>query len=72
MIKIKQDTDFIQLLRGNLKKSYNSRKRKVEDIIHVSDVIFGQCLRKAYYQRVIDDYEFTDEDIDEDNHHRHH
>ena len=39
-------------------------KRKPEDIIHVSDIIFGNCLRKAYYQRVVDDYEFTDEDID--------
>jgi hypothetical protein len=64
VIKIVQDSEFINLLRSNLKKSYNSRKRKVEDIIHVSDIIHGQCLRKAYYQRVIDDYEFTDEDID--------
>lgn len=64
MIKIQPETEFISLLRGNLKKSYNARKRKVEDIIHVSDIIHGQCLRKAYYQRVVDDYEFTDEDID--------
>lgn len=64
MIKIQPENNFISLLRGNLKKSYNARKRKVDDVIHVSDIIFGSCLRKAYYQRVVDDYEFTDEDID--------
>lgn len=64
MIKIQPETEFISLLRSNLKASYNARKRKVEDIIHVSDIIHGQCLRKAYYQRVVEDYNFTDEDID--------
>ncbi len=61
----KENSDgFIKLLRSNLKEQYTNRKRKVEDIIHVSDILFGYCLRKSYYSRIIGNHEFTDEDID--------
>ncbi len=63
-IIISQNSEFIKTLRQNLKDQYNSRKRKIEDVIHVSDIIVGSCLRKAYYNRIVEDYEFTDEDID--------
>jgi hypothetical protein len=47
-----------------LKEHYNSHRRNIDDKIHVSDILWGSCLRKAYYARVIEDYEFTDDDID--------
>ena len=43
---------------------YGSRKRKPQDKIHVSDILFGSCLRKAFYARTVKDYELTVEDID--------
>jgi hypothetical protein len=52
------------MLRSNLKEHYNSHRRSIDDKIHVSDILWGSCLRKAYYARVIEDYEFTDDDID--------
>jgi hypothetical protein len=63
-ILIFKDSSFINLLRSNLKEHYNTHKRNIEDKIHVSDVLWGSCLRKAYYARVVKDYEFTDDDID--------
>lgn len=63
-ILISKDSTFINLLRSNLKEHYNSHRRTIDDKIHVSDILWGSCLRKAYYARVIEDYEFTDDDID--------
>ncbi|HYO06875.1 MAG TPA: hypothetical protein VER14_07820 [Phototrophicaceae bacterium] len=63
-ILISKDSTFINLLRSNLKEHYNSHRRNIDDKIHVSDILWGSCLRKAYYARVIEDYEFTDDDID--------
>lgn len=63
-IIVSKDDSFLKLLRANLKKYYGSRKRKPEDKIHVSDIFFGSCLRKAYYVHIFDEYEFTDNDID--------
>jgi hypothetical protein len=63
-ILISKDSSFIDMLRSNLKEHYDMNRRKVEDKIHVSDILWGSCLRKAYYSRVIRDYEFTDDDID--------
>lgn len=63
-ILISKDSSFIDLLRSNLKEHYNSHRRNIDDKIHVSDILWGSCLRKAYYARVIKDYEFTDDDID--------
>ncbi len=63
-ILISKDSTFINMLRSNLKEHYNSHRRSIDDKIHVSDILWGSCLRKAYYARVIKDYEFTDDDID--------
>ncbi|MBA3284486.1 MAG: hypothetical protein H0U27_05425 [Nitrosopumilus sp.] len=63
-ILISKDSAFINILRSNLKEHYNSHRRDIDDKIHVSDILWGSCLRKAYYARVIKDYEFTDDDID--------
>jgi hypothetical protein len=63
-IVISKDNGFLDLLRSNLKQHYMDHKRKVTDVIHVSDILQGNCLRKAYYSRTVEDYEFTDEDID--------
>ncbi|WP_458747067.1 hypothetical protein [Candidatus Nitrosocosmicus sp. T] len=43
---------------------YGARKRKPQDKIHDSDILFGSCLRKAFYARTVKDYELTIEDID--------
>ena len=63
-ILVSKDSTFINMLRSNLKEHYNSHRRNIDDKIHVSDILWGSCLRKAYYARVIEDYEFTDDDID--------
>lgn len=63
-IIISKDSKFLQLLRTNLKALYGSRKRQPQDMIHVSDILFGSCLRKAFYARTVKDYELTVEDID--------
>ncbi|TVP40735.1 hypothetical protein NARC_60122 [Candidatus Nitrosocosmicus arcticus] len=63
-IIISKDYRFLHLLRTNLKVLYSSRKRKPEDRIHVSDILSGSCLRKAFYARVVKDYDLTVEDID--------
>ena len=63
-VLISKDSTFINILRSNLKEHYNSHRRDIDDKIHVSDILWGSCLRKAYYARVIKDYEFTDDDID--------
>ena len=63
-IIISKDYRFLHLLRTNLKILYISRKRKPLDKIHVSDILSGSCLRKAFYARTVKDYELTVEDID--------
>ena len=63
-IIISKDYRFLQLLRTNLKVLYNSRKRKPQDKIHVSDILSGSCLRKAFFARTVNDYELTVEDVD--------
>ena len=62
-IIISKDYRFLQLLRTNLKVLYNSRKRKPQDKIHVSDILSGSCLRKAFFARTVNDYGLTVEDI---------
>ena len=63
-IIISKDFRFLHLLRTNLKVLYSSRKREPQDKIHVSDILSGSCIRKAFYARTIKDYELTVEDID--------
>ncbi len=63
-IIISKDYRFLHLLRTNIKVLYSSRKRKPEDKIHVSDILSGSCLRKAFYARVVKEYDLTVEDID--------
>ena len=49
-IKIRKDSYFINLLKDKLKAHYEARRR-VDDIIHVSDILPSNCLRKQYYTR---------------------
>ena len=52
-----QGLSILHLLRTNLKDLYGSRKRKPQDKIHVSDILSGSCLRKAFYARTVKDYD---------------
>lgn len=63
-IIVARDNKFINLLRDNYREFYEDRKRKPNDKIHVSDILNGSCLRKAYYSRISEDFQLTDEDID--------
>ena len=63
-IIITKDDKFVKLLRDNLRNIYQSRKRKPDEKIHVSDILPGSCLRKAYFARMTDDYILTDDDVD--------
>ena len=51
-IIIRRDSYFSDLLKKNLKEYYDSRRR-LDNIIHISDVIPSNCLRKQYYTRKI-------------------
>ena len=61
---ISKDYQFLQLLCTHLKILFNSRKRKPRDRIHVSDISPVPALRKAFYARIVKDYELTVKDID--------
>ena len=61
---ISKDYQLLQLLRTHLKILFNSRKIKPRDRIHVSDIFPVPALRKAFYARIVKDYELTVKDID--------
>src|SRR5919112_3336251 len=50
-IKIRKDPAFTDLLQSNLKTKYEKRRRKVEDKVHVSDILPSSCIRKQYFGR---------------------
>ncbi|MBA3751079.1 MAG: hypothetical protein H0X03_09365 [Nitrosopumilus sp.] len=50
-IKIRKDYEFTDLLQYNLKTRYEKRRRKVEDSVHVSDILPSSCIRKQYFGR---------------------
>lgn len=49
-IIIRKDSYFLDVLKKNLKKYYDSRRR-LDNIIHISDILPSNCLRKQYYTR---------------------
>lgn len=53
MFSITRDSDFQKLLNSNLKKRYQAKKRTKDTIIHVSDIMPQNCMRKSYYNRVL-------------------
>jgi hypothetical protein len=50
-IKIRKDPAFKDLLHSNIKTKYEKRRRKVEDKVHVSDILPSSCIRKQYFGR---------------------
>lgn len=62
-IIVSKDYKFLLLLHTISRFLYGSRKRKPQDKIHVSDVLAGFCLRKAFYACTVKDYELTVEGI---------
>jgi hypothetical protein len=49
-ITIRKNSTFTDLLQKNLKSRYED-KRRVDSIVHVSDIIPTTCIRKQYYSR---------------------
>jgi hypothetical protein len=49
-ITIRKNPQFTDLLQKNLKSRYED-KRRVNNIVHVSDIIPTTCIRKQYYSR---------------------
>jgi hypothetical protein len=49
-ITIRKNSTFTDLLQKNLKSRYED-KRRVNNIVHVSDIIPTTCIRKQYYSR---------------------
>jgi hypothetical protein len=50
VIEIQRDTEFTQLLLDNLLQKHNERKRE-GNVVHVSDIIPTNCIRRQYYGR---------------------
>ena len=50
-IKIRKDPAFTDLLQSNLKTRYEKRRRKIEDKVHVSDIIPSTSILKQYFGR---------------------
>src|SRR3954454_14330274 len=49
-ITIRKNPTFTDLLQKNLQSRYED-KRRVDNIVHVSDIIPTTCMRKQYYSR---------------------
>jgi CRISPR/Cas system-associated exonuclease Cas4 (RecB family) len=49
-ITIRKNPTFTDLLQKNLKSRYED-KRRVDSVVHVSDIIPTTCIRKQYYSR---------------------
>jgi len=49
-ITIRKNPTFTELLQKNLQSRYEE-KRRVDNIVHVSDIIPTTCIRKQYYSR---------------------
>ncbi|PWU78685.1 MAG: hypothetical protein DLM72_21260 [Candidatus Nitrosopolaris wilkensis] len=52
-ITIRKSPEFTDLLRKNLNKRYEERRRLGDSSIHVSDILPTNCIRKQYYSRKI-------------------
>jgi hypothetical protein len=55
-IIVKRSKEFTDLLQRNLKARYEDRKR-IDNTVHVSDIIPTTCIRKQYYSRKFPDEE---------------
>ena len=55
-IIVKKSKEFTDLLQRNLKARYEDRKR-IDNTVHVSDIIPTTCIRKQYYSRKFPDEE---------------
>src|ERR671932_568547 len=53
-ITIRKNLKFTDLLQQNLKSRYED-KRRIDNIVHVSDIIPTTCIRKQYYSRKFPD-----------------
>ena len=49
-ITIRKNPKFTDLLQKNLKSRYED-KRRIDNVVHVSDIIPTTCIRKQYYSR---------------------
>src|SRR5918911_2536179 len=49
-ITIRKNPEFTDLLQKNLKSRYED-KRRIDSVVHVSDIIPTTCIRKQYYSR---------------------
>src|SRR5918912_3535346 len=49
-IIVKKNKEFTDLLQRNLKARYEDKKR-IDNTVHVSDIIPTTCIRKQYYSR---------------------
>jgi hypothetical protein len=62
-IIVKKSKEFTELLQRNLKARYEERKR-IDNTVHVSDIIPTTCIRKQYYSRKFPDMEsFSNETV---------
>src|SRR5712692_2957489 len=52
-ITIRKSPEFTELLRKNLNKRYEERRRLGDTSIHVSDILPTNCIRKQYYSRKV-------------------
>src|SRR5918911_3514803 len=50
VITIRKNSEFPDLLQKNLKSRYEERRR-LDETVHVSDIIPTTCIRKQYYSR---------------------
>jgi CRISPR/Cas system-associated exonuclease Cas4 (RecB family) len=50
-ITIRKSPEFTDLLKKNLNKRYEERRRLGDSSIHVSDILPSNCIRKQYYSR---------------------
>lgn len=62
-ITIRKDTQFTKLLQNNLKERYDQRRR-VDNKVHVSDILPTNCIRKSYFSRKFPDLDkITNESV---------
>jgi hypothetical protein len=52
-ITIRKSPEFTDLLRKNLNKRYEERRRLGDSSIHISDILPTNCIRKQYYSRKV-------------------
>jgi hypothetical protein len=61
-IIIRKSQEFTNLLQKNLKARYEDKKR-VDNAVHVSDIIPTACIRKQFYSRKFPDSDLSNESV---------